>query len=47
MLNQWVELGQKLIVKYNDMTIKKVDENGRYLKTPGGNPRPVTRPGLS
>lgn len=45
MLNQWVELGQKLIVKYNDMTIKKVDENGRYLKTPGGNPRPVTRPG--
>jgi dipeptidase len=45
MLNQWVELGQKLIVKYNDMTVKKVDENGRYLKTPGGNPRPVTRPG--
>ncbi|MBO5784590.1 MAG: C69 family dipeptidase, partial [Bacteroidaceae bacterium] len=35
MLNQWVELGQKLIVKYNDMTVKKVDENGRYLKTPG------------
>ena len=27
------------------LKLKKMDENGRYLKTPGGNPRPVTRPG--
>ena len=45
MLSQWMELGQRLIVKYNDMAVKKTDEQGRYLKTPGGNQRPVDRPG--
>lgn len=45
MLDEWMQLAQKLIVKYNDMAIKKVDENGNYLKTPGGNQQPVNRPG--
>lgn len=45
MLTQWMDLSQRLIVKYNDMAVKKTDANGRYLKTPGGNQRPVDRPG--
>lgn len=45
MLDEWNQLGQQLIVKYNDMAVKKVDENGMFMKTPGGNPRPVNRPG--
>ena len=45
MLDEWNKLGQTLIVKYNDMTIKRVDDNGNYEKTPGGNQRPVLRPG--
>ena len=27
------------------MAVKRVDENGQYEKTPGGDPRPVLRPG--
>lgn len=45
MLDNWMQLGQTLIVKYNDMAVKQVDDNGNYLKTPGGNQRPVLRPG--
>ena len=45
MIDEWNQLAQTIIVKYNDMAVKKTDANGQYLKTPGGNPRPVTRPG--
>lgn len=45
MMDAWNELAKTIIVKYNDMTIKKQDENGKYLRTPGNAPRPVTRPG--
>ena len=45
MLSEWNQLAQLIIVKYNDMAVKRMDENGQYEKTPGGNPRPVLRPG--
>ena len=45
MMDEWNQLAQTIIVKYNDMAIKQQDANGRYLKTPGGNQRPVKRPG--
>lgn len=45
MMDEWNTLAQSLIVKYNDMSVKRTDENGNYLKTPGGSPRPVLRPG--
>lgn len=46
MMNEWMVLAQRLIVKYNDMAIKE-EEGGKYLKTPGGAPLKVTRPGYS
>jgi hypothetical protein len=45
MMDEWKQLAQTIIVKYNDMAIKQQDANGQYLKTPGGNQRPVKRPG--
>lgn len=45
MMDDWNQLAQTLVVKYNDMAVKRMDENGQYEKTPGGNPRPVLRPG--
>lgn len=45
MMDEWNQLAQTIIVKYNDMAIKQQDANGQYLKTPGGNQRPVKRPG--
>ncbi len=45
MMDEWNQLAQLIIVKYNDMAVKRVDENGQYEKTPGGDPRPVLRPG--
>ncbi|MGN1256264.1 MAG: C69 family dipeptidase [Bacteroidaceae bacterium] len=45
MLDVWNQLAQRLIVKYNDMAVKRTDEQGQYEKTPGGNQRPVLRPG--
>ena len=45
MMDVWNQLAQTLIVKYNDMSVKKTDAQGNYLKTPGGNQRPVDRPG--
>ena len=38
-------VAQTLIVKYNDMSVKRTNEQGQYEKTPGGNQRPVLRPG--
>lgn len=45
MMDEWNQLAQLIIVKYNDMAIKRMDDSGQYEKTPGGNPRPVLRPG--
>ena len=45
MMDEWNQLAQLIIVKYNDMAVKRVNENGQYEKTPGGNPRPLIRPG--
>ena len=45
MMDEWNQLAQLIIVKYNDMAVKRMNENGQYEKTPGGNPRPVLRPG--
>ena len=45
MLSEWMDLAQLLIVKYNDMAVKRVDDNGEYLKTPGGYQQPIVRPG--
>ncbi len=45
MMDEWNQLAQLIIVKYNDMAVKRMDENGQYEKTPGGYPRPVLRPG--
>ena len=45
MMNEWNQLAQLIIVKYNDMAVKRMDDNGQYEKTPGGDPRPVLRPG--
>ena len=45
MMDEWMMLAQRLIVKYNDMAEKAADADGRWLKTPGGRPRPVKRPG--
>ena len=45
MADEWMQLAQRIIVKYNDMAVKKTNEDGTYQKTPGGNQVPVTRPG--
>ena len=45
MMDEWNQLAQLIIVKYNDMAVKRTDENGQFEKTPGGNPKPVLRPG--
>ena len=44
MMQRWRELAMRIIVKYNDMT-EKVERDGQYLKTPGGDPVSVIRPG--
>lgn len=45
MMDEWMQLAQRLIVKYNDMCVKKVDANGDYVVTPGGEPVAPERPG--
>ncbi len=45
MMDEWNQLAQLIIVKYNDMAVKRTDENGQYEKTPGGDPKPTLRPG--
>lgn len=47
MMDEWMLLSQRLIVRYNDMAVKVMDEDGNYVKTPGGQPRPVQRPGYT
>ena len=46
MLARWKQLGEYLIVKYNDMTIKP-EADGRFLLTPDGLGQAPVRPGYS
>ncbi|MCF0202481.1 MAG: C69 family dipeptidase [Bacteroidaceae bacterium] len=46
MLARWKQLAVKIIVKYNDMVIKK-EKNGVYEKTPYGLAVPPIRPGYT
>ncbi len=46
MLKRWRELGEYLIVKYNDQTIKP-EANGEFLRTPDGLGERPERPGFS
>ncbi len=45
MMERWMQLGQTLIVKYNDMAVKTMNPDGTYKKTPGGVQVGVQRPG--
>ncbi len=47
MLARWKQLATFLIVKFNDMTSKPTDEQGRFVKTPNGLGATVKRPGYS
>ncbi len=47
MLARWKQLATYLIVKFNDMTSKPTDEQGRFVKTPNGLGATVKRPGYS
>lgn len=44
-LKEWRKLGEYLIVKYNDMVVKKVNKDGSFKLTPTGLCAPVERPG--
>lgn len=44
-LTAWRQLGEFLIVRYNDMVIKQVNPDGTFKRTPEGQCAPVTRPG--
>lgn len=45
MHEKWLALARRLIVRYNDMTIKPVDEKGEYVMTEDGLPVAPKRPG--
>jgi hypothetical protein len=45
MLNEWKKLGEYIIVKYNDMVVKK-ETNGKYDLTPDGIAVPPQRDGF-
>lgn len=46
MMIQWQQLFERIVVKYNDISIKP-EENGQYLRTSGGDHVPVVRPGYN
>lgn len=46
MLQSWRELGEKLIVKFNDQVVKP-EKDGKYELTPDGLAVPPVRPGFS
>ncbi len=45
MLDRWRQLGTHLIVRYNDMTERPVDEQGRFVRNSNGMGATVRRPG--
>lgn len=44
MLARWKKLGEKIIVKYNDMAVKKENPDGTFKKTPDGLAVPPSAP---
>ena len=44
-LTAWRQLGEFLVVRYNDMVIKQVNPDGSFKRTPEGQCAPVIRPG--
>ena len=46
MMKRWNTLFQFLVVKHNDMVVKK-EENGKFLRTPYGYAESPVRPGYS
>ena len=46
MMDRWIKLGQYLIVKYNDQTVKP-ETDGKFDLTPDGLAVPPQRPGFS
>lgn len=46
MMTRWRELGQHLIVKYNDQAVKPEDAQGRFLRSPHGLGATPERPGF-
>ena len=46
MLHHWKDLAVRLIVKFNDMTVKP-EKNGMFVRTPEGTGAAVKRPGFS
>ena len=46
MLHHWKNLAVRLIVKFNDMTVKS-EKNGMFVRTPEGTGAAVKRPGFS
>ena len=46
MMNRWMQLGQYLIVKYNDQTIRP-EKEGKFELTPDGLGARPERPGFS
>ncbi len=46
MMSRWQQLFQYLVVKHNDMVVKK-EKDGKFEKTPYGYCAPVDRPGYS
>lgn len=47
MLKKWKELGEHMIVKFNDMAVKPQTSTGKYKMTPDGLAAPPQRPGFS
>lgn len=47
MMRRWKELFEYIVVKHNDMVVKKVDENGKFRRTKYGFAESVNRPGYS
>ncbi len=45
MMKKWTELFKFLVVKHNDMAVKKTDDRDRFLKTPYGYAEAPNRPG--
>ena len=46
MMRRWKQLGEYLIVKFNDQAVKVEDSDGNYKLTPDGLAVPPQRPGF-
>ena len=44
-LKKWRKLGEYLIVRYNDMVVKRINDDGTFTRTKTGHCAPLIRPG--